>query len=65
MHIDITRRTTHSSRKWNCKSYVEFLNINPTFLLQILLDYFTLMMTEFELNFSGQSVTETNKEKII
>lgn len=65
MYTDITRRTAQSSRKGICKNYGEFLDINPTFLLQTLLDYFTLMMREFELTFSGQRVIEINKEKII
>lgn len=65
MSIDTTQRITQPSRKGNCKNYVEFLDINPTFLLQTLLDYFTLMTREFELKFSGQRVIETNKENII
>lgn len=50
---------------WNCKNYVELLELNSTLPVQSIQDYFTLMSGEFELNFFGQKFIKVNKEKIL
>lgn len=48
---------------WNCQNYVELLEFSSTLPVQNIRDYFTLMSREFELNFFGEKVIKTNKEK--